>query len=126
MNLIALIGLLFDGAQVLVENLRMILIFSVQILGIGVLTFWGISTRRAKGELTHRVAILSLGLCGFVLLSYAIVAISRIWHATLPILAIGMLIVSSLGVVMGFLSFIKKKKLPVDSPLLSSRLLSLG
>jgi hypothetical protein len=116
MSLIALIALLFDGTQVLVENIEMILILSVQIMGIGVLTVWGISASRAKGEHNHWVASLSLGLCGFVLLSYVIVAISRIWHATLPILAMGMLIVSSLGVVMGFLSFIKKKNVLFDSP----------
>jgi hypothetical protein len=110
MNLIALLGLLFDGAQVLVENLKMILIFSIQIFGIGVLTSWGISNSRANGQHTHWVAFLNLGLCGFVLLSYAIVAISRVWHAALPILAMGMLTVSSLVVLIRFLVFIKKKE----------------
>ena len=125
MNLIALIGLLFDGAQVLVENLKLILIFSVQILGIGVLTSWGISTSRAKGEQTHWVAALSLGLCGFVLLSYAIVAMARVWPATLPVLSNGLFLLSFLGCAIGFLGFIKKKNSLVDSLTLSFRLLSL-
>jgi hypothetical protein len=126
MSLIALIGLLFDGAQVLVENSKSILLLSVQITGIGVLAFWGISGGRAKGEWHHAgVASLSLGLCGFVLLSYAIVALSRIWHAALPILSSGLFVLSFLGCAAGFLVYIKKKASSAELATLSSRLRSL-
>jgi hypothetical protein len=124
MNLIALIGLLFDGTQVLEENLEIILIFSVNILGIGLLAFWAVANGRAKREHHHWVATLSLGLGGFVLLSYVIVAISRIWHASLAFLSNGLFLLSCLGCAIGFLGFIKKKSSPVDSRTLSSQLLS--
>jgi hypothetical protein len=124
MNLIALIGLLFDGTQVLVENIEMILILSVGIVGIGLLAFWGVTTGRAKGEHHHWVATLSLGLVGFVLLSYVIVAISRVWHASLAFLSNGLFLLSCLGCAIGFLGFLKKKSSPVDSLTSSSQSLS--
>lgn len=126
MNLLALIGLLFDGAQVLTESIKIILILSVHIIGIGVLTVWGISASRANGEWhNHWVASLSLGLCGFVLLSYAIVAISRIWYWALPILPNGLLILSFLACAIGLLISIKKKHHSVDLETSSPRWLSL-
>lgn len=126
MNPMTLIGLLFDGAQVLFENIKSISVLSVNIIGIGVLAFWGISAHRANSEWSKNgVALLSTGLCGFVLVSYAIVAISRIWHLALPILSNGLLIIVLLALATGLLLALKKKTSSVDSAASSSRWLLL-
>jgi hypothetical protein len=116
MNPMTVIGLLYDGAQILFENSKIISVFVANVIGIGVLVFWGISPKRANREVSKDwVALLSMGICGFVLVSYAIVAISRIWPLALPILSNSLLIVSLLAFVIGLLLFIKKKISPVDS-----------
>jgi hypothetical protein len=109
MNPITVIGLLSDGAQVLLENIKIISILSANIIGIGVWVLWGISANRANREWSKNgVALLSIGICGFVLVSYAIVAISRIWNVALPILSNGLLILSLLSLGAGLLLYVKK------------------
>lgn len=108
------IGLLFDGAQVLFDNIKIISVFGANVIGTGILIIWGTAKRagRANSEWSKNgIALLSAGLCGFVLVSYAIVAISRIWHSTLSILSNGLLIVSLLALLTGLLLFIKKRDL---------------
>src|ERR1044071_5364699 len=110
MTPMTLIGLLFDGAQVLFEHRWIILVLSANFIGIGLWVLWGISANRANRESsTDGIAVLSTGICGFVLASYAIVAISRIWHVALPVLSNGLLIVALLALVTRLLPFIKKK-----------------
>jgi hypothetical protein len=126
MNPMTFIGLLFDGAQVLFENSRIISVSSVNIVGTGVLVLWGISANRAGSEAsTYWVALLSMGMCCFVMVSYAIVTISLIWHLALPILSNGLLILVLLALATRLLLAIKKKSSPVDSAAASSRWLLL-
>jgi hypothetical protein len=114
MSPMAVIGLLFDGAQVLFDNIKIILVFGANVIGIGVLVFWGISAHRANSESSkHGVALLSTGVCGFVLVSYAIVAISRIWPLALPILSNGLLILLLLALGTGLLLIYKKKDIRI-------------
>lgn len=114
MTPLQLVGLLFDGTQVLLTHSRMVALLSVQILGIGALGIWGVSAAQETEIQDRWVAGLSLGLCGFVLLSYALVGIATIFHLSLSGLAMGMLIFSSLGVAMGVLIFVKKKNVLSD------------
>ena len=116
MNPITVIGLFFDGAQVLFGNIKIISALSANIIGIGAWILLGISANRAdKDWRQNGVAFLSMGICGFVLVSYAIVAISSIWHLALPILSNGLLIFSLLGIVLSLFRLLKKKTSPVDS-----------
>jgi hypothetical protein len=85
-------------------------------IGIGVFGFWGMFASRAQVEWSKNgVALLSIGISGFVILSYAIVAISSIWPLALPILAKGLLILSLLAFAIAFLLFVKKKVSPAGS-----------
>src|ERR1044071_4774168 len=112
MNPMTVIGLLFDGAQVLFENSRMIAVLSANIIGMGLWVLLGISVNRADREWSkHGIAFLSTGVCGFVLVNYAIVIISRIWPSALPILSQGLLILSLLAFIVALLLSIKKKYL---------------
>lgn len=121
MNPMNLVGLLFDGAQVVVENIKIISVLSANIVGIGILVFWGISANRASREWSKNgIALLSMGVCAFVLASYGIVAISRIWHGALPILSNGLLLLSSVAIVLGLFHLIKKKTSPAVSAAFSS------
>jgi hypothetical protein len=114
MNPMTVIGLLFDGAQVLFENIRIISVLSANIIGIGLWVLLGISANRANREWSKDgIALLSTGICGFVLVNYAIVVISRIWHSALPILSHGLLILSLLAFIVGLLLSIKNKDLSV-------------
>ena len=117
MDPMAVIGLLLDGAEVLFENIKIILVLSANIAGMGALIFWGIIASRANSESSkHGVALLSMGVCGFVLVSYTIVAISRMWPLALSILSNGLLILSLLALATGLPVFIKKKEpSPFDS-----------
>ena len=109
MNPMTMIGLLLDGAQVLFENIKIISILSANIIGIGIWVLWGIFANRVNREWSQNgVALLSIGMSGFVLLSDAIVVISRIWHLALPILSEAMLLLSLLAIVTRLLLFLKK------------------
>lgn len=122
MNPINMISLLLDGTQVLFEHIKVIAVLSVNILGIGAWVLMGISPDRAKREWNKSgTALLSMGICGFVLLSYAIIAVSRIWYSALPVLSNGLLIFSLLGLGTGFLFLLKKKTFPFDSAISFSR-----
>jgi hypothetical protein len=106
----AFLRLLLDGAQVLFENTKVLLVLSLNILGIGLLASQGIPIHRPNREWQKDgVAVLSAGISGFVLLSYGITAISRVWNLALPVLANGLLIVSLLAATTGLLISIKKK-----------------
>ena len=103
------LGLFLEGAEVLLENIKIVSVLSANIIGIGVLVVLGISAKGIKSEWRkHGVALLSTGVCVFVLVSYAIVAISRIWHSALSNLSNGLLILSLLGLATGLLLFTKK------------------
>lgn len=110
MNPTAMINLLLDGAQVFIENIKIISILIVNLLGIGILLFKVVDSRQSNSEQNPDAAAMwSLGICGFVLASYAIVAISKIWHEALPILSSGLLLAALLAFAAGFLHRIKKK-----------------
>jgi hypothetical protein len=114
MNPMTLIGLLVDGAQILFANSRIISVLSVNIIGMGLWVILGISTNQADREWSkYGIALLSTGVCGFVVVNYAIVVISRIWHSALPILSQSLLILSLLALIAGLLLSIKKKHLSV-------------
>lgn len=110
MSSMTLIGLLFDGAQVLSENVVVISVLSVNIIGMGVLVFTGFFANRANSAWRmDGVALMSTGLCTFVLVSYVIVVISGIRYLALSILSNGLLVLSLLACVAGLLYLIKKK-----------------
>lgn len=114
MNPLTAIGLISDGAQTLVENIEVICVLMANIIGIGVLFSWPLSLNPANGEWRKNgVAILSIGICGFVLLSYAIIAVSRIWHTALPVLSNGLLLFALLALGISLLTSIKKKASPL-------------
>lgn len=110
MNPLTAIGLISDGAQILVENIEIICILMANIIGIGVLFSWCMTLNPANSKWRKNgVAVLSIGIGGFVLLSYAIIAVSRIWQKTLPVLSTGLLLLALLAIGISLLTFTKKK-----------------